>query len=64
MDVMLGYYETSTVRDDLIVTTKTGLLPTAHNIQLTLDRILKRAGLPHCGTHALRHTFATSALTH
>ena len=49
---MLGYYETSTVRDDLIVTTKTGLLPTARNIQLTLDRILKRAGLPHYGTHA------------
>ena len=62
LDLMLGYYETSTVRDDLIVTTKTGLLPTARNIQLTLDRILKRAGLPHYGTHALRHTFATRLL--
>ena len=57
-------YETvSTVKNrDKDASTKTGLLPTARNIQLTLDRILKRAGLPHYGTHALRHTFATRLL--
>ena len=59
---MLDTYETSKIRPDLIVTTKNGMIPTARNIQLTLDRILKKAGLPHYGTHAMRHTFATRLL--
>ena len=56
---MLSHYASNKVRKDLIITTKNGLLPTARNIQTTLDRILTKAGLPHYGTHALRHTFAT-----
>lgn len=62
LQIMMETYEPSTVRADLIVTTKTGLLPTARNIQTSLDRIMKKAGLPHYGTHALRHTFATRLL--
>lgn len=62
LQLMLDTYGPSKVREDLIITTKSGLLPTARNIQLTLDRILKKAGLPHYGTHALRHTFATRLL--
>lgn len=49
--------------DDLIVCTNTGNFPTSRNIQETLDRILRRCGLPHYGTHALRHTFATRLLS-
>ena len=48
--------------DDLIVCTNTGNFPTSRNIQETLDRILRRCGLPHYGTHALRHTFATRCI--
>ena len=59
---MLNYYEPNKVRKDLIMATKNGLLPTARNIQNTLDRILTKVGLPHYGTHALRHTFATRLL--
>lgn len=62
LQLMLDIYETSKIRPDLIVTTKNGMIPTARNIQLTLDRILKKAGLPHYGTHAMRHTFATRLL--
>lgn len=62
LQLMLDTYETSKIRPDLIVTTKNGMIPTARNIQLTLDRILKKAGLPHYGTHAMRHTFATRLL--
>lgn len=62
LQIMMDTYGPSKVRDDLIITTKSGQLPTARNIQLTLDRILKKAGMPHYGTHALRHTFATRLL--
>lgn len=62
LQLMLDTYAPSKVRKDLIITTKNGLLPTARNIQTTLDRILKKAELPHYGTHALRHTFATRLL--
>ena len=62
LQLMLNYYEPNKVRKDLIMATKNGLLPTARNIQNTLDRILTKVGLPHYGTHALRHTFATRLL--
>lgn len=62
LQLMLSHYASNKVRKDLIITTKNGLLPTARNIQTTLDRILTKAGLPHYGTHALRHTFATRLL--
>ncbi|MCB6419141.1 tyrosine-type recombinase/integrase, partial [Streptococcus salivarius] len=45
-----------------MVATQNGKLPTSRNIQTSFDRILKKAGLPHYGTHALRHTFATRLL--
>lgn len=62
LNMMLELYEKNEFREDLIVSTQNGLLPTSRNIQTTLDRILKRAGLPHYGTHAMRHTFATKLL--
>ena len=51
------------MRDDLIVCTATGNFPTSRNIQETLDRILRKRGLPHYGIHALRHTFAARLLS-
>lgn len=63
LNTMLNTYEPHKVRDDLIITTKTGNIPTLRNIQMTLDRILVKSGFKHCGTHALRHTFATRLLS-
>ncbi len=54
---MLDTYDQHQIRDDLIVCTNTGNFPTSRNIQETLDRILRKCGLPHYGTHSLRHTF-------
>lgn len=50
-------------RDDLIITTQSGRVPLTNNIQQTFDRILKKCEMPHYGTHALRHTFATRLLS-
>lgn len=63
LDIMLDTYEKHQIRDDLIICTNTGNFPTARNIQETLDRILRRCEMPHYGTHALRHTFATRILS-
>ena len=63
LNIMLDTYGPHQIRDDLIVCTKTGNFPTSRNIQETLDRILRKCGLPHYGTHALRHTFATRLLS-
>ena len=63
LDIMLDTYGKHQIRDDLIVCTNTGNFPTSRNIQETLDRILRKCGLPHYGTHALRHTFATRILS-
>ena len=60
---MLDTYNQHQIRDDLIVCTNTGNFPTSRNIQETLDRILRKCGLPHYGTHSLRHTFATRLLS-
>lgn len=57
-------YGESTFRSDLIVTTQTGLLPTPRNLQNAFDSICKKAGIPHYGIHAMRHTFATNLLSH
>lgn len=59
---MIGLYPENKFSSDLLISTKNGNPPTVRNIQTTLDRILKRAGMPHVGTHALRHTFATELL--
>lgn len=63
LEIMLNSYEKNTVRDDFIISTKNGNFPTHRNIQETLDRILKRIGEKHYGTHATRHTFATMLLS-
>lgn len=63
LDIMLDTYGQHQIRDDLIVCTNSGNFPTSRNIQETLDRILRKCGLPHYGTHALRHTFATRLLS-
>lgn len=63
LDIMLDTYGKHQVRDDLIICTQTGNFPTSRNIQETLDRILRKCELPHYGTHALRHTFATRLLS-
>jgi integrase len=59
----LDAYCPNTVRNDFIISTQNGMFPTSRNIQVTLDRILKKCKLPHYGTHALRHTFATLLLS-
>ena len=63
LNIMLETYGQHQIRDDLIVCTNTGNFPTSRNIQETLDRILRKCGLPHYGTQALRHTFATRLLS-
>lgn len=63
LDIMLNSYGTNWIRGDLILATDSGNIPTKRNIQETLDRILRKCGLPHYGTHALRHTFATRLLS-
>lgn len=63
LNIMLDTYGQHQIRNDLIVCTNTGNFPTSRNIQETLDRILRKCGLPHYGTHALRHTFATRLLS-
>lgn len=63
LKIMLTNYGHHKIRNDLIVCTNSGNIPTARNIQETLDRILRKCKLPHYGTHALRHTFATRLLS-
>lgn len=63
LNLMLDTYGTHSIREDFIVCTKTGNFPTHRNIQETLDRILRKCGYKHYGTHALRHTFATRLLS-
>ena len=54
LDIMLNRYEPRAVRDDFIICTKSGNFPTHRNIQETMDRILRRIGEKHYGTHAIR----------
>lgn len=63
LEIMLNTYERNRIRDDFIISTKYGNFPTHRNIQETLDRILRRIGAKHYGTHATRHTFATMLLS-
>ena len=44
---------------DLVVATKLGRPITPENFNQTLDRLVKRAGVPRLTTHGLRHTAAT-----
>ena len=59
---MMESYEPNKDREDLIVNTKKGKVPTARSIQLAFDNVLKEGNFPHYGVHALRHTFATQLL--
>ena len=63
LQIMLNTYGENKIRNDFIISTKSGNFPTKRNIQLSLDRILKRIGEKHYGTHAMRHTFATRLLS-
>lgn len=63
LQIMLNTYEENKIRNDCIISTQNGNFPTKRNIQLSLDRILKRIGEKHYGTHAMRHTFATRLLS-
>jgi len=63
LSIMLDTYGHHRIRNDLIICTSTGNFPTRRNIQETLDRILRKCGRAHYGTHALRHTFATRLLS-
>ena len=60
---MLNTYSQHQIRDDLIVCTKTGNFPTSQNIQESLNRILRRCGLPHYRTRTLRYPFAARLLS-
>ena len=62
LQIMMESYEPNKDREDLIVNTKKGKVPTARSIQLAFDNVLKEGNLPHYGVHALRHTFATQLL--
>lgn len=62
IEIMISTYGINHVREDLIITTKSGRVPLTNNIQHTFDRILKKCDMPHYDTHALRHTFATHLL--
>lgn len=63
LQIMLQTYNENKIRNDFIISTKNGNFPTKRNIQLSLDRILKKIGEKHYGTHAMRHTFATRLLS-
>lgn len=63
LKLMEKYYTTpNPSRDDFIITTSTGNIPTARNLQDAFDRILKACNLQHYGLHSLRHTFCTKLL--
>lgn len=63
LKLMEKYYTTpNPLRNDFIITTSTGNIPTARNLQDAFDRILKACNLQHYGLHSLRHTFCTKLL--
>ncbi len=47
------------INSPFVVCTGIGNMVTHRSFQTCLDRLLKRAGLEHIGTHSLRHTFAS-----
>ena len=48
--------------EDYVISGANGERLTVRAYQMAFERLLKRAGIPHRGFHALRHTFATRAL--
>ncbi|MGI6688240.1 MAG: tyrosine-type recombinase/integrase [Christensenellales bacterium] len=49
-------------KDGLVFTNQIGEPKDKSNLSRTLRQALAKAGLPHRGVHALRHTFATNAV--
>ena len=62
LSCMLDLYDENRFNKDLILTTQNGLPPNYQNLEKTLKKICKRAGLPSYTLHALRHTFATNLI--
>ena len=56
------YTGVNPTRNDFIITTSTGSIPTRSHFQDAFNRILKACNLPHYGIHSLRHTFCTKML--
>jgi integrase len=50
------------IDNTLVFPTNTGKIHDLSGLRSAMGRILKRAGLPHMTIHALRHTYATTAL--
>ena len=48
--------------DSFILCNKDGKQNKYHNVLRTFKAIIKRAGIPDCGLHSLRHTFVTQLL--
>ena len=48
--------------NSLVFPTDEGNIREQSGLRTSLERVLKRAGLPHMTIHALRHTYATTAL--
>ena len=62
LNCMLELYIRNRFNADLILSTKNGIPPTIQNLEKTLKKICKRAGIPEYTLHALRHTFATNLI--
>lgn len=59
---MMDLYGKNRFNEDLIMSTQNGIPPMIQNLNNTLKKICKRAGLPQYTLHALRHTFATNLI--
>lgn len=53
------FYTRHKITSPYVICTDTGNMVSHRNFQTCLDRLLKKAGLNHVGTHSLRHTFAS-----
>ena len=52
------------VEHDLVVATRAGQPVSPGNFDQTLDRLVKKAGVPRLTSHGLRHTAATHMVRH
>lgn len=58
------YKEVHKIDTDYILYADNGNKVSARNLQRTLDLVLKKADVPHCGLHILRHTFGSTLIRH
>jgi len=56
---LIDYYKPQRKNEDYLLVSKDGTPIRHRNLQKTLDAILKKANIKHCGLHSLRHTFAS-----